>query len=56
MSGKSEKKRGSFSSVLMLGALAVVGAAGIANKGKKLACDFVNKCKRIVNKKKDEIM
>lgn len=55
MFGKSEKKRGSLSSVLMVGALAVVGAASITNKGKKLVHDFVNKCKNIV-KKKDEIM
>ncbi len=54
--GKSEKKRGSFSSVLMIGALAVVGAASITNKGKKLVCDFVDKCKRIVNSKKDEML
>ena len=55
MMGKSDKKRGSFSSVLMLGALAVVGAASIASKGKKLACDFVNKCKRIVSTKKEDM-
>lgn len=52
---KSEKKRGSLSSVLMVGALAVVGVASITNKGKKLVSGFVNKCKSIV-KKKDEIM
>ena len=52
---KSEKKRGSLSSVLMVGALAVVGVASITNKGKKLVSGFVNKCKNIV-KKKDEIM
>ena len=52
---KSDKKRGSLSSVLMVGALAVVGVASITNKGKKLVSGFVNKCKNIV-KKKDEIM
>ena len=51
MFGKSEKKRGSLSSLLMIGALAVVGAASITNKGKKLARDFVNKCRSIVKKK-----
>ena len=53
--GKSEKKRGSLSSLLMVGALAVVGAASITNKGKKLVSGFVDKCKSIV-KKKDEMM
>lgn len=53
--GKSEKKRGSLSSVLMVGALAVVGVASITSKGKKLMHDFVNKCKNMV-KKKDELM
>lgn len=55
MFGKSEKKRGTLSSVLMVGALAVVGAASITKKGKKLVNNFVNKCKNMVNKK-DEIM
>ncbi len=53
--GKSEKKRGSLSSVLMVGALAVVGAASITNKGKKMVRSFVDKCKNIVSKK-DEMM
>ena len=55
MFGKSEKKRGSLSPVLMVGALAVVGVASITNKGKKLVSDFVSKCKSIV-KKKDEVI
>ena len=54
--GKSEKKRGSLSSVLMVGALAVVGVASITNKGKKLVSGFVSKCKNMVNKNKEEIM
>ena len=53
MFGKSEKKRGSLSSVLMVGALAVVGVASITNKGKKLVKDFVNKCKNMVKKSED---
>lgn len=55
MFGKSDKKRGGLSPVLMVGALAVVGMASITKKGKKLASGFVNKCKNMVNKK-DEIM
>ena len=55
MFGKSENKRGSLSSVLMVGALAVVGVASITNKGKKLVHDLVDKCKKMV-KKTDEIM
>ncbi len=56
MFGKSEKKRGSLSSVLMVGALAVVGVASITSKGKKLVSGFVSKCKNMVNKNKEEIM
>ena len=55
MFGKSEKKRGSLSSILMVGALAVVGAASITNKGKRLVGGVVNKCKSLV-KKKDDMM
>ena len=55
MFGKSEKKKGSLSSVLMVGALAVVGVASITSKGKKLVNNLVSKCKNMVNKK-DEIM
>ena len=53
MFGKSEKKRGSLSPLLMVGALAVVGVASITNKGKKLVSDFVGKCKSIVKKKNE---
>ena len=53
--GKSEKKRGSLSSVLMIGALAAVGVASITNKGKQLVNGFVSKCKSLI-KKKDELM
>ena len=53
--GKSEKKRGSLSAVLMVGALAVVGVASITNKGKRMVSGFVGKCKNFV-KKKDDIM
>ena len=53
--GKSEKKRGSLSSVLMVGALAVVGVASITSKGKRLVSGLVSKCKNMV-KKTEEIM
>ena len=56
MFGKSEKKRGSLSSILMVGALAVVGVASITNKGKKLAHDLVDKCKNMVKKNDSSIM
>ena len=55
MFGKSEKKKGSLSPVLMVGALAVVGVASITKKGKRLVNNFVSKCKNMVNKK-DEVM
>ena len=55
MLGKTEKKRGTLSPVLMVGALAVVGVASITNKTKKLVTGFVDKCKAIV-KKKDEMI
>lgn len=51
MFGKSEKKRGSLSPLLMVGALAVVGAASITKKGKALIKGFVSKCKNMVCKK-----
>jgi hypothetical protein len=53
--GKSEKKRGSLSAILMVGALAVVGMASITNKGKRMVSGFVGKCKSMV-KKKDDMM
>ena len=49
--GKSEKKKGSLSGVLMIGALAVVGVASITNKGKRLFRGMVDKCKNMVKKK-----
>ena len=55
MFGKSEKKSGTLSPVLMVGALAVVGVASITNKTKKLVTGFVDKCKAVV-KKKDDMM
>ena len=54
--GKSEKKRSSAPAILMIGALAVVGAAAITNKGKQLISNTVDKCKSIVSKKKDDMM
>ncbi|MBO5878924.1 MAG: hypothetical protein J6Q68_00015 [Clostridia bacterium] len=54
--GRSEKKRSSTPAILMIGALAVVGAASITNKGKQLISNTVDKCKSIVNKKKDDMM
>ena len=56
MFGKSEKKRGSLSSLLMVGALAVVGVASITNKGKKLCRNFVDKCKGMLKKNDSTIM
>ena len=54
--GKSEKKRSSAPAILMIGALAVVGAASITNKGKRMVSSVVNKCKNIVKKKKDDML
>lgn len=54
--GKSEKKRSSAPAILMIGALAVVGAASITNKGKRMVSGVVNKCKNIVKKKKDDML
>lgn len=54
--GKNEKKRSSVPAILMIGALAVVGAAAITNKGKRVVMNTVDKCKSIVSKKSDDMM
>lgn len=54
--GKNEKKRSSVPAILMIGALAVVGAAAITNKGKQVVMNTVDKCKSIVSKKSDDMM
>lgn len=51
--GKNEKKRSSVPGILMIGALAVVGAASITNKGKQMVSGLVTKCKNMVSKKDD---
>ena len=55
MFGKCEKKRICLSHIIVIGALAVVGAASITKKGKSAINGFVDKCKNIVSNTKDEM-
>ena len=47
---KSEKKRSTVPMILAVGALAFVGAASITNKGKRMMCSVIDKCKSMVKK------
>lgn len=48
--GKSEKKRGSLCTVLVIGGLAMLGAAGIVKKGKEMINTACDKMKGVVKK------
>lgn len=50
MFSKNEKKKSNAPIFLTIGALAVVGAASITNKGKKMINSVCNKAKSMVKK------
>ena len=48
--GKSERKRSSVVPILIVGALAFVGAVSLTKKGKAVICNAAGKVKRIVTR------
>ena len=48
MFGKSEKKKSTAPLFLTIGALAVIGAASITSKGKRMMCTMMSKMKSMM--------